>query len=316
LELSLEPIAIDAVIKASLNMVRPQATHRGITIEVDRAAESIFVTADRQRFGQVLLNLISNAVKYNSANGSIKIWPEISADGRVRIAVRDTGAGIPPDKLSRLFNAFDRLGAEKSDIEGSGLGLALSKNLAEAMGGTLGVASEVGRGSTFWLELPQASDPVLSLSKADDGDGAGEVTGGQDTAARYTLLYIEDNKANFALIEAVLQHRPAIDLLKAMLGSQGLEIAREARPDLILLDLHLPDMEGYDILRTLQREKLTEDIPVFIISADATNKQRDRLLAAGARMYLTKPLVLKDFLAAVDSAMEERFQDRKLMTVD
>ena len=316
IELSLEPIAVSALINTTLNMVRPQAAQLGIGIQVGNSPQETFVMADRQRLGQVLLNLISNAVKYNSVNGQITIWCETSTSGRLRISVRDTGLGIPPDKLSRLFTAFDRLGAEKTEIEGSGLGLALSKNLAEAMGGTLGVDSKFGLGSTFWLELEAAASPAAnSLGVAGPGDSETiDLVG--DLQGRTTVLYIEDNSFNFALIEAVLQHRPTIQLLKATCGEEGLSIARQSHPDLILLDLYLPDMNGHEVLRTLQREKGTEDIPVLIISADATSKQRDRLLAAGARMYLTKPLVLKSFLAAIDHSLEERFQDRKMMVVD
>jgi CheY-like chemotaxis protein len=216
--------------------------------------------------------------------------------------VTDTGHGISPDKLERLFTPFDRLGAEGAGVEGTGLGLALSKHLVEVMGGTLDVTSQVGVGSTFAVEFPLTAAPADALKlpaasptvQAERGEG------------RMVVLYIEDNVSNLRLVEQVLGRRPQTTLLSAMQGQLGLDLAREHRPDLILLDLHLPDVPGDEVLRRLREEPQTRGIPVVILSADATPGQVERLLAAGAQAYLTKPLDVRQLLALVDQRMSQK----------
>ena len=224
---------------------------------------------------------------------------------RLRVEVTDQGAGISPDMLNRLFVPFERLGAEATQVEGTGLGLALSKGLVEAMGGTLGVESTPGTGSTFFIELSLSEAP----GSDEDWSEAAQPVPLRTLSGTHTLLYVEDNMANLTLIERALSRRPDITLLSAMQGRIGLELARQREPDLILLDLHLPDLPGEDFLRHLRGDPVTRDIPVVVLSADATPGQRQRLLAAGARAYLTKPLDMRVFFQLIDETLQERKLD-------
>jgi CheY-like chemotaxis protein len=203
------------------------------------------------------------------------------------------------EKLARLFTPFDRLGAEQSSVEGTGLGLALCQRLVQAMHGSIGVNSTLGSGSTFWLELPQAVSPLQTLA-AQRGSAAAEPAPPEDSRR---LLYIEDNFSNVTLVEQMLAERPALELMTAVQGRVGLELARQHTPDLILLDLHLPDMPGWQVLAQLKADRLTRDIPVVVISADATSPQIKRLLSAGARAYLTKPLDIGEFFRVIEEAL-------------
>ena len=296
LQLSVEPVPIDDTLRGAIDLVRPLAAQRGIELAVEVADDHRHVLADRQRLQQVLLNLLSNAVKYNRPRGAVTVSCEKRVEDRLRILVKDTGQGIPPGKLERLFTPFDRLGAEGTGIEGTGLGLALSKHLVEVMGGTLEATSQVGTGSTFAVELPLTAAPADALEPV----GASPTLRPEPREARMTVLYVEDNLSNLRLIEQVLGRRPHTTLLSAMQGRLGLDLAREHRPDLILLDLHLPDLPGAEVLRQLLAEPRTREIPVVILSADATSGQSERLLEAGAQAYLTKPLDVRQLLALVD----------------
>jgi len=299
LQLSLEPVCIEEAIGEALDLMRPLASERKINLGPgEPLATTTYVLADRQRLKQVLLNLLSNAVKYTAVEGSVSI--EFAESARfTRISVRDTGAGIPVEKLARLFTPFDRLGAEQSPVEGTGLGLALCQRLVQAMNGTIGVSSTLGNGSTFWLELPQSDSPLQKMqasptAAAGDDEGAGETR---------RLLYIEDNFSNVTLVEQMLAERPALELMTAMQGRVGLELARKHSPDLILLDLHLPDVPGWQVLAQLKADHLTREIPVVVISADATTPQIKRLISAGARSYLTKPIDITEFFRVVDEVL-------------
>jgi CheY-like chemotaxis protein/nitrogen-specific signal transduction histidine kinase len=300
LQLSLEPVCVEEAIGEALDLMRPLAAERSIGVAPFSSLDpATYVLADRQRLKQVLLNLLSNAVKYTSRRGSVTVSFTDSGKGSTRILVRDTGAGIPVEKLARLFTPFDRLGAEQSTVEGTGLGLALCQRLVQAMQGSIGVNSTLGNGSTFWLELPQAKSPLQTLA-AQRSVPAAEQSG--DEEAR-RILYIEDNFSNVTLVEQMLAERPALELMTAMQGRVGLELARKHAPDLILLDLHLPDMPGWQVLAQLKSDHATRDVPVVIISADATSPQIKRLLSAGARAYLTKPLDIGEFFRVVDEAI-------------
>jgi phosphoglycerate-specific signal transduction histidine kinase len=297
--LSLEPVRVDEVVQETLSLIRPLAAQRGCSIEEPAAVDAAWhVHADRQRLAQVLLNLLSNAAKYNRPGGSIGVAAEAD-ENRVRIVVRDTGPGIAPEKLEQLFVPFERLGAELSDVEGTGLGLALSKRLVEAMGGELTVASVVGEGSTFTIVLPRTT------AASANGGSASQVHIPADRSATAngraaTLLYIEDNLANLTLIETILAGRPAITLMSALQGQLGLDLAWEHRPDVILLDLNLPDLPGDEVLARLRADERTRATPVIVISADATHGRSDTLLGGGAQAYLTKPLDVDQFLGTID----------------
>jgi CheY-like chemotaxis protein/anti-sigma regulatory factor (Ser/Thr protein kinase) len=254
--------------------------------------------ADRQRLKQVLLNLFSNAIKYTPVKGRVAVSADSLGESKMRIVVSDSGAGIAADKLSRLFTPFDRLGAERSSVQGTGLGLALSRRLLDAMGGTIGVESDVGRGSTFWVELPKTVSPLQRMNALAKNNGISNNDAAQALAEKRVVLYIEDNLSNLALIEQIMSEQPGIELITAKDGRVGLDLARKNLPDLILLDLHLPDMAGWEVLAHLKAGDDTRHIPTVVISADATSGQIDRLLSAGARAYLTKPLDIDQFVSA------------------
>lgn len=300
LQLSLEPVCIEEAIGEALDLMRPLAAERSISLDSSGPLDATsYVLADRQRLKQVLLNLLSNAVKYSALQGNVTISFDSSGTRLMRISVRDTGAGIPVDKLARLFTPFDRLGAEQSHVEGTGLGLALCQRLVQAMQGTIGVSSTLGNGSTFWLELPRAESPLQTLPSTKSG-AVGDLPIEEETRR---ILYIEDNFSNVTLVEQMLAERPALELMTAMQARVGLELARKHSPDLILLDLHLPDMPGWQVLAQLKADHLTREIPVVVISADATAPQTKRLLSAGAHAYLTKPLDIPEFFRVIDDAL-------------
>jgi PAS domain S-box-containing protein len=304
LSLSPEPVAVAEIIEQVVRLIRPLGAVRRIEVVArSTAAQETYVRADRQRLTQILLNLMSNAIKYNRDGGRVTVSCEHAGEARVRINVADTGAGIRPEKLALLFTPFERLGADQTGIEGTGLGLALSRGLAEAMGGKLGVSSEIDRGSTFWIELMKAQP---------NPEGNGQVVQASTPAPRSvdsvsgTILYIEDNESNVRLVERLLkQRRPHITLLHASDGAIGMAMAVERKPDLIFLDLHLPDTPGDEVLRRLWEDTRTRDIPVAILSADATLSQSRRLIATGAKAYLTKPLDVSRMLALIDERLTQ-----------
>jgi CheY-like chemotaxis protein/anti-sigma regulatory factor (Ser/Thr protein kinase) len=256
------------------------------------------VQADRQRLTQVLLNVVSNAIKYDRAGGHVDVSFVLTDGGRIRTLIADTGSGIAADRLSDLFEPFERLGAERGDVEGTGLGLALSKRLVETMGGTISVESVPGQGSTFAIELAGAETP----NDPAEIDGAVEPESRSGLSGR--VLYIEDNLSNLTLVERIMDRHPGVELVTAMQGRLGLDLATERHPDLIVLDLHLPDVPGYEVLRCLKADVATRAIPVVVLSADASKKQVERLLSLGAREYVTKPLDVKHFLEVVAENLE------------
>ena len=292
LPLSIEPVSVHEVVRESVDLVLPLAAKRGVAVHASGSGPAPFVLADRQRLKQAMLNLLSNAVKYNREGGSATVSVDRMA-GSITIRVSDTGPGLRSEDRERLFSPFDRLGAERTGIEGTGL--ALTKALVEGMGGSIGVESEIGTGSTFWLALPPAEapsyieEPARSVPPSELGT--------------HTILCIDDNPSNLTLIDRILASRPEVRLLKAFQGSMGLDLAREHHPDLIVVDVHLPDISGEQVIRSLANGPTTGRTPVIVTSADATQKQRKRLLAAGATEYLSKPLNVRRFLAAVDEAL-------------
>ena len=301
LQLSLEPVSIADVLQEVLDLMRPLATERLIELSAPLSLDtSSFVLADRQRLIQVLLNLVANALKYAPRGGEVTVSYSSGANDTLRVAIHDTGPGIAPEKLARLFTPFDRLGAEQSSVEGTGLGLALSQRLIEAMSGSVGVESTVGEGSTFWLELPCVAPPVNPVPAREQHMAKPQSA---SSSGKRTLLYIEDNLSNLTLVREIFAEQPDIKLLAAMHGQFGLDLARKHLPDLVLLDVHLPDLRGSEVLAQLRRDEITRDIPVVVISADATARQIELLMAAGAHAYLTKPLDVTEFLRVVEEAI-------------
>jgi PAS domain S-box-containing protein len=298
LAISLEPVSVHELVAETLSLIRPLAEQRRLTLRYeDGGCAGQYLRADLQRLKQILLNLLSNAVKYNVEGGSVRVSCGPGPEGTRRISVSDTGPGIPTEKLDDLFEPFERLGAEQAHPEGTGLGLALSQRLAEAMGGSIGVETAPGQGSTFWIDLQRAEDPLSRVALAENQ----RPKPARRSNASRTALYIEDNLSNLKLIEGILSQRPEVRLISTMHGRMGLDLAREHRPDVILLDLQLPDMSGREILDSLKADSATRDIPVIVISADATKGQVRDLLAAGAVAYLTKPVDIERFLEVLDA---------------
>lgn len=309
LRLSLEPVDAVQAVEDCMSLLTPLANGEGVTLSMNRRGppdRSAYVFADRQRLKQVLLNLISNGIKYNRGAGNVRVSVESTKQGRLKIDVADTGHGIPAARIEKLFAPFERLGAEGSGVQGTGLGLALSKPLVEAMGGTISVVSEVGTGTTFSVELALAQGHPAKDHTLEEDESRGipmdERTAPSTTRA---ILYIEDNLSNLKLVERLVARRPSIELITAMQGSIGVTLARDHRPDLILLDLNLPDIPGEEVLARLQSDPRTAELPIVVISADATRGQVKRLLDAGARTYLTKPIDVTDFFRIVDDFCSE-----------
>lgn len=303
LTLSLEPVHIGSVITEMTDIVQPLTVEKNITVEVvECPLNDQFVRADRQRLKQILLNLVTNAIKYNKPGGSVSMRVEVlprhpNGFVPVRLIVSDTGVGIDPSDIPKLFIPFARFGDHQHQTEGTGLGLPVAKKLADAMGGHIGVKSRQGSGSDFWIELP--------LCEGDKNQENDSLVPDDRKAARPeirgTIMYIEDNLSNIELVEQILaSQRSGIRLITTMTGATGLKMARDLRPDLILLDVNLPDLHGSDVLERLMADELTSNIPVVIISADAMMHQLHRLINAGARHYLTKPLNLEEMLKIID----------------
>ena len=305
LPLSLEPVAVADVVAEAVSLIRPLADQHEVLLVSPPVSCQVHVLGDRQRLKQILLNLLSNAVKYNRQGGRVELECGPAGDG-LRIQVVDTGPGIAPEAMDQLFVPFERLGSEQIGIEGAGLGLPLSRRLAEAMGGRLEVETEVGQGSRFWVELPLAEGPVQRAERQQEL--AAPVQPAPAPSAPLTVLYIEDNLSNLQLVERVLSRRPGVRLISAMRPQLGLELAAEHHPDLILLDLHLPDMPGQEVLRRLQAEPRTADVPVVILSADARPTLIEELLAKGVRAFMTKPLDVRELLELLDAVATERDQ--------
>jgi PAS domain S-box-containing protein len=297
LNMSLEPVDVGETLAESIDLIRPLAAARRITVSVEDDGCNQHVLADQQRLKQIFLNLLSNAVKYNQTGGSVAVSCDLS-NGEVAIAITDTGPGITADQLERLFTPFDRLGAERTGQQGSGLGLVLSRHLVEAMAGRLSVESMPGTGTTFTVTLPR-TEPHAPEKTAATGLRLDVASPRAATPPR-TVIYIEDNLANFRLIERILALRPNITLEASMQGRLGLELVRQHMPDIVLLDLNLPDMDGRDVLLELKADAATRQIPVLVISADASDGQVRRLLDAGASGYLTKPVDVIELLRHID----------------
>jgi len=299
LKLNARALELAPLVEASLALVAAAAHKHGVGITVDLHLKAQSVTADETRLKQVLTNLLSNAVKYNRNGGTVHVASRLADGATVEIDVRDTGLGMSAAQLAGLFQPYNRLGRENSAIEGTGIGLAISRRLAELMGGSLAAQSTEGEGSVFTLRLP----------RADFGDATTTTPDAlQATPARYRhriVHYIEDNETNVEIMRGMLAQRPQISLEVSMTGLDGLAAVRLHRPDLILLDMHLPDIGGLELLRHFKRDDAVADIPVLVVSADATRERIEEALTLGAAQYLTKPLDLGGFLHILDDALAD-----------
>ncbi len=309
LSLSVEPVAMIEVMYECETMIEPQAKKRGINVAFTQFPVPYYVKGDRTRVKQVILNLLSNAIKYNKVGGTVSVECAATASDSFRISVRDTGSGLSPDQISQLFQPFNRLGQEAKVEEGTGIGLVVCKRLVELMGGVIGVESAVGEGSVFWFELnltlrPQLAEypgmPAIADQSPEPGKG-------------YTLLYVEDNPANLMLVEDLIARRPEIRLLSARDGNQGVELARAALPDVILMDINLPGISGIQALSILLEDPKTARIPVIALSANAIPRDIEKGLRAGFFRYLTKPIKVNEFMDTLDEALKAKEAGKKIV---
>ena len=299
--LALSPEAVDLAkaVRAATALVRPMLAPAKVALEMNLADfRGVTVMADPTRLRQVLVNLLVNAVKYNRPEGRVTLQYEQGDTNRLRIKVIDTGRGIAPENLPRLFQPFERLGAEASELEGTGIGLALAKRLLELMGGTIGVSSVPGKGSTFWIELARASHSPTSASAPH------AIPAVRSVGTARKILYIEDNPANRRLMEQIFGRLPNLILVAAANGEAGLRLARTEAPDLILLDIHLPDLDGFEILRRLRATPGMSKIPVLALTADAMPREIQRGRQAGFDAYITKPLDIQKFIETMMASLD------------
>ena len=304
-EILLQPISIRVCFSDAISSMGPIASDYGITLAAQMPDDKdCAVIADPRRLQQVLINLISNGIKYNLAGGQVIVSASHIDNAKVRITVRDTGRGIAESDLNRLFEPFQRLEANFSEIEGTGLGLVLSKCLVESMGGDLCVESELGKGSAFYFDLEMADEADF---KEWADDSSSHIWHASDRVYEtFRVLSIEDNQANIKLYESILKSVPSVLYLNAKTGAQGVELANQQRPDLILLDLHLPDCFGSEVLAKLKADEATKDIPVLVVTADATTAHESELMAAGATGFMAKPFNIADFRSMLESLMSKK----------
>jgi len=298
LRLAIESLDIGELVASATTMVDGDARKRGLTITEALAANALVLRGDATRVKQILINLLSNAVKYNVEGGRIHVVSRAAGDA-VEIAVTDTGLGMTPEQMDGLFQPFNRLGRERMQQEGTGIGLVISKRLAELMGGSLRARSTAGAGSSFILMLPAVSEPRPRRSE----DAA--TTGGTAVYHRRVVHYVEDNETNVEVMRGILAQRPQVAMHVSVTGLDGLAAIRARRPDVVLLDMHLPDIDGLDLLQHLKQDPTTADIPVVIVSADAMQSQIDASREAGAAHYLTKPVSVGELLAVIDEVLGE-----------
>jgi PAS domain S-box-containing protein len=300
--LSPESVSMAEVISECQSMMEPQAQQRGISVTFPRFDNPFFVTADRTRLKQIVINLLSNAIKYNRDRGLVVVDCATSTPGRTRISVKDTGPGLSPAKLAQLFEPFNRLGQEAGGVAGTGIGLVVTKRLAELLGGVLGVESTVGEGSVFWCELNSSAAPRLVVESG--GTALFDASPVPAGARLRTLLYVEDNPANMKLVEQLIARRPDIRLLTAVNGNLGVEVARTSQPTVILMDINLPGISGVEALKLLREDPATAHIPVVAISANAMARDIQMGLDAGFFRYLTKPIRVNEFMDTLNAALE------------
>ena len=312
--MSQETISLTDVLQDCQAMIEPQAQKRGIEMSFPDVDCRFYVNADQTRVKQVMINLLSNAIKYNRVGGAVSVECAISGENRVRVSVKDTGTGLTAEQLQQLFQPFNRLGKEASAEEGTGIGLIVTKQLIECMGGAIGVNSTVGVGSVFWVEFVAASAP--SLASGGIGDGSpyewnSEASDG--LSPKRTVLYIEDNPANLALVEQLIALRDDLNILTAIDAHLGIKLASIHQPDVILMDINLPGISGFAALGILREDPATAHIPIIALSANAIPRDIDKGLAAGFFRYLTKPIKVNEFMEALDFALRYDVQRNDLL---
>ncbi|MFN0315321.1 MAG: CHASE3 domain-containing protein [Burkholderiales bacterium] len=302
LALSREAVCLSEVMRECQAMMEPQARKRGIGMTFPRFELPRFINADRTRIKQVLINLISNAIKYNVPGGRVTVECALIRSDSIRISVRDTGKGLAPEQLAQLFQPFNRLGKEYSAEEGTGIGLVVAKRLVELMGGVIGVESTAGAGSVFWIEMSVTRAPLLAVLEAGHVELARSLA--PDGTPLRTILYVEDNPANLELVEQIIARRPDLRLLSAADAKAGIESARANLPEVILMDIHLPGISGTEAMKMLLADPTTARIPVIAISANAMPRDIELALEAGFFNYLTKPIKVKEFMDALGVALK------------
>jgi CheY-like chemotaxis protein len=300
--MSREPVSLAEVLTECHRMIDPQAHQRGIKLTLPQFDAPYFVNADRTRLKQVLINLLSNAIKYNRENGTVEVQCSESSPGRTRISIKDCGTGLTAEQLTNLFQPFNRLGQEAGVEQGTGIGLVVAKRLVELMGGIIGVESTVGVGSVFWFELTAVAEPQLSIAEGETGTLTHVLV--PRGKRQHTLLYVEDNPANLRLVEQIIARHPNISLLTAVNGKNGVKLARESVPDVILMDINLPDIDGFEALKILRADPATTHIPVIALSANAMPREIERGQQAGFFRYITKPIKVDEFMQALDVALD------------
>ena len=307
--LSTEPVSLADVMAECQAMLEPEAQQRGISMTFPCFDDPIFVSADRTRLKQVVINLLSNAIKYNKQSGTVVVAYDTRTTGRTRISIADTGMGLTAEKLTQLYQPFNRLGQESvAGVAGTGIGLVVTKRLVELMGGELGVESTVGTGSVFWFEL--VSSAALQLEAEMSEAAARDKTPMPIGMPVHTLLYVEDNQANMRLVEQIIARRPDLRLLTAINGLLGIELARKEQPTVILMDINLPGISGVAAMEILREDPATAHIPVVALSANANPRDIEIGLAKGFFRYLTKPIKIKEFTDTLSAAL--KFREAKL----
>jgi signal transduction histidine kinase/AmiR/NasT family two-component response regulator len=302
LSLSTEPVSLAEVIQECETMTEAAALSRGVSVSFPDFDTAYFVKVDRTRLKQVVINLLSNAIKYNCPAGTVVVGCIVPTPGRIRICIEDSGAGLSQEKMAQLFQPFNRLGQETSGEEGTGIGLVTAKRLVELMDGTIGVESTVGKGSVFWVELDLTDERQHVIDTTESASIAPAKL--EEGAQLRTVLYVEDNPANMMLVEDLMARRPDFRLLSATDGSQGIEIARTARPDMILMDINLPGISGIEAMKVLREDAATAHIPVVALSGNAIPRDIRKGLEAGFFGYLTKPINVVEFMNTVDATLK------------
>ncbi|MEJ7807994.1 MAG: ATP-binding protein, partial [Telluria sp.] len=298
-----EPMSLADVLLDCNVLIGPQAQNRGIGLVFPSFDEALYIHADLTRVKQVMINLLSNAIKYNRPGGVVTVRYERSGAHCVRILVADSGNGLTAAQIGQLFQPFNRLGQEDSTEEGTGIGLVVTKQLVELMNGTIGVTSEPGIGTEFWVEFPIASAPTLMEAEHSVIASAVLTPPVAQAGKLRTLLYVEDNPANMELVEMLIARRSDLKLLTAINGHLGVVMARSYKPDVILMDINLPGLSGIGALKILLNDPATAHIPVIALSANAVPRDIERGMEAGFFRYLTKPIKVVEFMDALDVAL-------------